>query len=80
MSYEISYAELLEKDPMKAEREAIIDSIRYTGKRIMKLILLAVRNDEFDSFEQFRLLLNIQVGISGYPVKAIWDYAHRRED
>jgi hypothetical protein len=75
--YEIDFSRDLEENPAKARRLAINESIRYAGVGVMKNTLRAIWTGQVNDLKHLRFLLGMLVGIKGYPVKAIYEYATR---
>lgn len=75
--YEIDFSRDLEENPAKARREAINASIRYAGIGVMKNTLRAIWAGQVNDLDHLRFLLGMLVGIEGYPVTAIYEYATR---
>lgn len=73
--YTIDFSKELEENPDKARREAINASIRYAGPGAVKNIFRAIWAGQVKDLDHLRLLLSIFVGIEGYPVRAIYEYA-----
>ena len=77
MHYEIDYAGFTTVEDK--ERKACRDVLWYVGPKMYKQVVNFIRR-EAESFDQVQNAVGLFLGVTGYPVQALWNRYYSEEE